>query len=266
MTVGPAPDASPSGPGREPAPEVERTVRIIGAGRAGGSFALALAEVGWLPELVVRGVPLGAAAHGVDLVLLCVPDASVAEVAAEIEPDDRCVVAHCAGSLTLDALAPHPRRASVHPLVSLPSPTIGAERLRGAWFGVAGDPLAFEVVSDLEGRVVEPPETLRAGYHAAAVVASNHLVALLGQVERIAASVGVPLDAYLELAVGSLANVDALGPAAALTGPVARGDWDTVRSHVVALAPDEREAYLVMAGAAARLVGRELPTDIPRSA
>ncbi len=237
-------------------------VRIVGAGRAGGSFALALAEVGWVPELVVHGVPLGPATRDVELVLLCVPDGSVAEVAAEIVPDERCVVAHCAGSLTLDVLALHPRRASVHPLVSLPSPSIGAERLRGAWFGVAGDPLGARVVSDLGGRAVSPPEEHRGEYHAAAVVASNHLVALLGQVERIAASVGVPLDAYLDLASGSLGNVAELGPAAALTGPVARGDWDTVRAHLVALAPDEREAYLALARAAARLADRDLPGDL----
>jgi len=80
-------------------------------------------------------------------------------------------------------------------------------------------------------------------YHAAAVVASNHLVGLLGQVERMAAGIGVPLGAYLALAAGSLANVERLGPAAALTGPVRRGDWATVERHLAALPTDERAAY-----------------------
>ena len=191
--------------------------------------------------------------------LLCVPDAAVAEVAAEVAPDDGCVVMHCAGSLTLGSLDPHVRRASVHPLVSLPSPSIGAERLRGAWFGVAGDPLARELVGDLGGVVVEPDEERRAEYHAAAVIASNHLVALMGQVERVAAAAGVPLAAYLRLAAGSLDNVAALGPAAALTGPVARGDWDTVRAHLAALSSDERPAYEALAREAARLVGADVP-------
>ena len=237
----------------------DRRVRIVGAGRAGGSFALALGDVGWQVELQLRGVPVGPAAHDVDLLLLCVPDAVVAELAAEVEPDPGAVVAHCAGSLALDVLAPHRRRASVHPLVSLPSPPVGAARLRTAWFGVAGDPLALEVVRDLGGRAVEPPDERRAEYHAAAVIASNHLVALLGQVERVAASVGMPLEPYLELAAGSLDNVREMGPAAALTGPVARGDWDTVRAHLAALAPDERTAYEVLARAAARLVDRDVP-------
>ena len=237
----------------------DRRVRIVGAGRAGGSFALALGDVGWQVELQLRGLPDGPAAHDVDLLLLCVPDAVVAELAAEVEPDPGAVVAHCAGSLALDVLAPHRRRASVHPLVSLPSPPVGAARLRTAWFGVAGDPLALEVVRDLGGRAVEPPDERRAEYHAAAVIASNHLVALLGQVERVAASVGMPLEPYLELAAGSLDNVREMGPAAALTGPVARGDWDTVRAHLAALAPDERTAYEVLARAAARLVDRDVP-------
>jgi len=241
----------------------DRRVRIIGTGRAGGSFALALGEVGWRPELLLRGVPLSSAARGVDLVLLCVPDAAVQEVASEIEPDERCVVAHCAGSLTLDVLDGHVHRASVHPLVALPSPPVGARRLRTATFGVAGDPVGLslvrDLVADLGGRCVEPDESRRVEYHAAAVIASNHLVALLGQVQRVAAKAGVPMEAYLELASGSVANVVELGPAAALTGPVARGDWATVAAHLAALGPDERDAYMALARAAARLVDRELP-------
>ena len=242
---------------------IDRRVRIIGAGRAGGSFALALGEVGWRPELLLRGVPLATAAHDVELVLLCVPDAAVQEVAAEIEPDERCVVAHCAGSLTLDVLDGHVNRASVHPLVALPSPPVGARRLRTATFGVAGDligvALVRDLVADLGGRCVEPDESRRVEYHAAAVIASNHLVALLGQVQRVAARAGVPMEAYLDLASGSVQNVVELGPTAALTGPVARGDWATVAAHLAVLEPDEREAYVALARAAARLAGRELP-------
>lgn len=241
----------------------DRRVRIIGAGRAGGAFALALGEVGWRPELLLRGVPLSAVAHDVELVLVCVPDVAVREVAAEIEPDDRCVVAHCAGSLTLDVLDGHVHRASVHPLVSLPSPPIGARRLRSATFGVAGDAIGLSLVrslvGDLGGRCVEPDESRRVEYHAAAVIASNHLVALLGQVQRVAARAGVPMEAYLDLASGTVQNVGEVGPAAALTGPVARGDWATVAAHLAALDPDERDTYLALARETARLAGRDLP-------
>lgn len=242
---------------------MDPSARIIGPGRAGGSFALALESVGWTVEMPTRSASSADAAVDVDLVLLCVPDAVVEEVAAQIEPSTRSVVAHCAGALTLDVLGAHPRRASLHPLVSLTSAAVGAERLRsGAWFAVAGDPLVRRVVADLGGRVVEPPERRRVEYHAAAVVASNHLVALMGQVERIAADVGVPLEAFLDLAAGSLAGVGDVGAAAALTGPVARGDWATVGAHVMALAPEEREAYVALARAAARLIGVE-PPELP---
>ena len=235
-------------------------VRIVGPGRAGGSFRPALSGAGWDVELLDRGAPVRDAAHEVDLLLLCVPDRAVADVAASVAPEPDAVVAHCAGSLRLDVLDPHPRVASVHPLVALPSAAIGAARLRGAWYGVAGDPIVHRVVSALDGRGVTVDEDHRVEYHAAAVVASNHLVALLGQAERVAAVAGVPLDAYLELARGSLADVADLGPAAALTGPVSRGDWDTVRRHLRALPPEERPAYRALADEAARLAGRRPPT------
>ena len=157
-------------------------------------------------------------------------------------PVEGTVVAHLAGSLGLDVLAPHPRRAALHPLVSLPDAEVGARRLRaGAWFAVAGDPpgslaLMEALVADLGGRSFTVADADRAAYHAAAAIASNHLVALLGQVERVAAGAGVPLEAYLDLVRATLDNVAEMGPAAALTGPVARGDWATVERHRAALA------------------------------
>lgn len=259
--------------------ERARRVRIVGPGRAGGSFARALHAVGWQVEVVAgRGTARRAAgsstqpaadpgAHDptgsdpgddgegpLDLVLLCVPDGAVAAVATSLQVEPEVVVAHCAGSLGLDVLAPAERRASIHPLVALPDAERGAERLQGSWFAVAGDPIAREVVAALGGSAVEVRDDHRARYHAAASIASNHLVALMGQVERVAASVGVPLEAYLALAAGSLDDVAALGPAAALTGPVRRGDLATVQRHLDALPEDEREAYEAMARAAARLV------------
>jgi predicted short-subunit dehydrogenase-like oxidoreductase (DUF2520 family) len=242
-------------------PAGPRSLRVVGPGRAGSALSSALAAVGWtVAEPVRRGDALEGAAAGVDLLVLATPDAAIAAVAAAIEPVERTVVAHLAGSLGLDVLAPHPRRAAVHPLVSLPDADVGARRLRaGAWFAVAGDPpdalaLVEGVVADLGGRSFTVADGDRASYHAAAAIASNHLVALLGQVERVAASVGVPLEAYLDLVRATLDNVTELGPAGALTGPVARGDWATVERHRAALAPDELTAYDAMVAAARRLV------------
>lgn len=230
--------------------------RIIGPGRAGGSLRIALVEVGWRDRGVLGRVDdLSSAAEGVDLLVIATPDAAVAEVAATVSPSATTVVCHLAGSLGLDVLAPHPRRAALHPLIAMPTAEVGAARLQaGAWFAVAGDPIVERVVADLGGRSFRVADEQRGAYHAAAVIASNHLVALLGQAERVARLAGVPLEAYLDLVRVTIDNVAELGPAAALTGPAARGDWDTIRRHLEALPGDERETYEVMVRAARRLV------------
>lgn len=237
------------------------TVRVVGAGRAGRSFAKAIDDlVDWdVIDMRGRGVAIDDAAADVDLVLIATPDTVVADVAAAIRPG-RAVVAHVAGSLGLDVLAPHDRRAALHPLMSLPDAEIGAERLTGGWFAVAGDPLVADLAAALGGRTFEIADDDRALYHAAAAVASNHLVALLGHAQRLGASVGVPADALMALALGSAENAVALGPAAALTGPAARGDEATLVAHRDAIgrrAPRELAAYEAMLAEARRLAAME---------
>ena len=236
-------------------------VRVIGAGRVGRSFAKAIDDlVDWdVIDMRGRGVAIDDAAADVDLVLIATPDTVVADVAAAIRPG-RAVVAHVAGSLGLDVLAPHDRRAALHPLMSLPDAEIGAERLTGGWFAVAGDSLVADLATALGGRTFEIADDDRALYHAAAAVASNHLVALLGHAQRLGASVGVPADALMALALGSAENAVALGPAAALTGPAARGDEATLVAHRDAIgrrAPRELAAYEAMLAEARRLAAME---------
>lgn len=241
--------------------------RVIGRGRAGASLAGALTGVGpsvssgrsgeaiWREAAPLgRGDDLSDAAVGVDLVVIATPDAAIAGVAQAIEPQADTVVIHLAGSLGLDVLAPHPRRGALHPLVSLPSASIGAARLADrAWFAVAGDPLVSRIVEELGGRSFTVADEDRATYHAAAVVASNHVVVLLGQVQRLADRVGVPFDAFLEMTRATVDNVADLGAQAALTGPAARGDRATIERHLAALDPDERVLYEVLSRAAADL-------------
>jgi len=230
-------------------------VRIIGAGRAGTSMARALRSVGHTVDgPLARGAELAQAADEVDAVIIATPDGQISEVARAIRPSMSCVVLHLSGSLGLDVLGAHPLRAALHPLVPLPTAELGAERLvSGVTFAVAGDPLAAELVASLGGTMVTVADDDRARYHAAACVAANHVVALLGQVERIAASAGLPVDAFLDLARCAVDDVAVLGPKRALTGPAARGDWATLERHLEAIPASERAGYRAGVGLALEL-------------
>lgn len=221
------------------------TVRFVGPGRAGRSLAAALSAAGWdVAGLWGRRQPVAGAADGVEALVLSVPDDRVAEVAQAVRPSPACAVLHLSGSLGLDVLAAHPRRGGLHPLVPLPDPERGAARLAGGVaFAVAGDGMARAMAVSLHGTVLEVADGNRPLYHAAASVAANHLVGLMGQVERVAAAAGLPLEAFLPLARAALDDVAAVGPRRALTGPAARGDWATVERHLAALSPEERSAY-----------------------
>jgi len=238
-------------------------VVVVGAGRAGGALVMALSAAGWtVSGPVRRGDDLAASVRGADVVVIATPDDAVAGVSASLVGAVDAVVMHLSGSLGLEVLDGHQRRGCVHPLVSLPSPEVGAKRLVGAWFAVAGDPVTVDIVDALRGRYVTVADDHRAAYHAAACIAANHLVALLAQVERVAATAGVPLDTYMDLVRTTVDNVAELGCAAALTGPAARGDESTIARHREALAPDELEAYDAMMRSAQRLAGRPV-TDVP---
>jgi predicted short-subunit dehydrogenase-like oxidoreductase (DUF2520 family) len=237
------------------------TFRIIGPGRAGRSLLVALDGVGGFESRGALGRHdcVADAAQGVDLLIIATPDDAVARVASRVRPVPTTAVVHLSGSLGLDVLVDHHRRGSLHPLMPLPNPVIGAERLAsGITFAVAGDPVVGRVAEALGGRVVEVDDRDRASYHAAASIAANHLVALIGQVERVAATIGLPLEAFAGLLHAATDDALALGPRRALTGPAVRGDWETVERHRTALAGmaghrNELAAYDAMVGLARRL-------------
>jgi predicted short-subunit dehydrogenase-like oxidoreductase (DUF2520 family) len=216
-----------------------------------------------------RGDVVSDAAVGADVVVIATPDAAVAAIAAAIDPVATNVVLHLSGSLGLDVLGRHPRRGGLHPLVPLPDPDRGAVRLRsGVGFAVAGDPVARSMALALGGQVVEVDDRSRAAYHAAASIAANHVVALMGQVERVAGVAGLPLAVFSGLVGAALEDAMALGPAAALTGPAARGDWETIARHRAVLAgmaqgPSELDAYDAMVDQARRLVDDPAPVVEP---
>jgi predicted short-subunit dehydrogenase-like oxidoreductase (DUF2520 family) len=263
----------------------DRTLALIGPGRAGTTIALALRAIGWTVTAVARrapdaqstatataalascAAPVSDAARGAELVLVATPDRDIEDTIAAAGPAiaPGALIVHLAGSRGLDvfddlrATRTDVRVGALHPLQSFPNTTVGLDRLPGSWAAVAGDPAVSELARSLGLRTFGLADADRVRYHTAAVVASNHLVSLLGQVERLAASCGVPFDAFGPLVVACVENAFALGPADALTGPVARGDLSTVEAHLRALDPAEREAYRALAREAARLTGHRDP-------
>jgi predicted short-subunit dehydrogenase-like oxidoreductase (DUF2520 family) len=202
----------------------------------GEALASALAAAG----IPVRG-PLGRGADGADaaIVLLCVPDREIAAAAAELVPGG--LVGHVSASAPLELLAPH-ERFSLHPLLSV----VGAgAQFAGAVCAVDGStPRALGVAFALAGklgmraRVVAPAD--RPLYHAAATAASNFLVTVEDLAERLAERVGLDRAALVPLVRATVDNWAGAG-ARALTGPIARGDEETVerqRAAVMRSAPE----------------------------
>ena len=224
------------------------SVDVIGAhGRVGRAVSARLAERG----LVAAGRPS-------DVVLLCVPDRAIAEVAAGIEPGPW--VAHVSGGTPLAALAPHVRRFSLHPLQSFTLDR-GAEQLDGAWAAVSGESDdALAVATSLAEVLGLRPFTLaderRALYHAGAAIASNYLVTLRRAAGELLAGAEVPPEALDPLMRRVIEN------GFQLTGPIERGDWETVERHRAAIAehaPELLESY----DALARLTRVEVEQGAP---
>jgi predicted short-subunit dehydrogenase-like oxidoreductase (DUF2520 family) len=233
---------------------------LVGPGRAGRAVCEALAAAGWTVGAVVGRGDDPAAVAGSDLVVVAVPDGAVATVAAALgrHVGPETLVVHLSGALGVDALAGLPCRVgALHPLQTLAGGPDDAARLRGTWFAVEGDAAVGELARACGGQPFAVGD--RARYHATAVVASNHLVALLGQAERLAAAAGVPVAALWPLVERTVENVRERGAAAALTGPVARGDAGTVARHLAALPADELATYRALAHEALRLSGRHDP-------
>lgn len=198
----------------------------------GAALATALGDAG----VSVRG-PLGrgADAGGATLVLLCVPDREIAAAAAALAPG--AIVGHVSASAPMELLAPH-ERFTLHPLLSV----LGAgARFAGAACAIDGStPSALAAARALGQRlgmrVRVIPAADRALYHAAASAASNFLITVEGLAERLAAPLGLDRNALAPLVRATVDNWAASGARAALTGPIARRDEDTVRRQRAAVA------------------------------
>lgn len=226
------------------------SIHIVGArGRVGSTVSARLTE---------RRVALASASP--ELVLLCVPDRAIAEVAAELPVGPW--VAHVSGATSLAALDPHTRRFSLHPLQSF-SKERGPEQLDGAWGAVSAETdearaVARWLAETLGLRPFDLDDAKRAAYHAGAAVASNYLVTLRAAARSLLDAAGAPPEALDPLIRG------VLDTGFELTGPIARGDWETVERHLAVIRaerPELEELYVVLAEATARVAGRELPSD-----
>ena len=213
---------------------IERA-HVIGAGRVGSALAARLRE---------RGLDL--AGHDPELVILCVPDRAIAEVAAATPPGPW--LAHVSGATPLAALAPHVRRFSVHPLQTFTRGR-GAEQLDGAFAAVTAETEEAREVGAWLARTLglEPFELAdekRAAYHAGAAIASNYLVTLRRAAGSLFEAAGAPPEALDPLMRRTIENDFEL------TGPMSRGDWETVDAHVAAIRAErpELEALYVTLG------------------
>jgi predicted short-subunit dehydrogenase-like oxidoreductase (DUF2520 family) len=221
-------------------------VGVVGAGRLGTALVAALREAG----VAVEGpFGRGEVPAGCDAILLCVPDSEIAAAAATVA-GAAPLVGHTSGATPMSALEPGGGATfGLHPLQTFAEGS-GPEAFVGAGCAIAGstpEALAFAaaLARTLGMTPFEIDDEGRAAYHAAASVAANFLVTLHDAAERIAAGAGLEAEEaralLMPLVRQTADNVAELGPAAALTGPIARGDDATVaaqRRAIEATAPE----------------------------
>jgi len=287
----------------------DSAVGIIGPGRAGVGLALALARAGYLVRLYGRRQqaipdPLELTVGAADappppawlaqagVVILAVRDDAIrplAEALARgggVRPEH--VVLHLSGVQGQEALGSLvPSRAalgSLHPLQTIADPERAPERLRGAWAAVEGMPLALDAAERLARALGMRPFRLtgkaKAIYHAGAVFASNYFVVVEAVAQRLLRHAGLSdaeaWQALRPLVEGTLENLLHQQPMDALTGPVVRGDYATIRRHLASLTKDDALLYRALGRAALELaekrgmdeataarVADALATDLP---
>ena len=223
---------------------------VVGAGRLGTVLAEALSDA---PALR-RGEPIPASA---EVVLLTVPDGRIAE-AARTGP----LLGHCSGATGLDVFAGR-EAFSLHPLMSVPAGSVPAV-LRGAGAAVDGtSDRALAIANALAERLgmiaTHVAAEDRAAYHAAGAIASNFLVALEACAERLAATAGISRRQLAPLVLATAHQWAELGPEAALTGPIARGDEGTIERHRAVIAertPELLPVWTELAAVTRAVAGR----------
>jgi predicted short-subunit dehydrogenase-like oxidoreductase (DUF2520 family) len=247
----------------------------VGAGRVGATLAVAMTRAGWpvvgiasrdasraarFLELVPRAIRRAPQAllDEVDLLFLTVPDDALGDVAAGLRLYGGQAIVHTSGALPATVLAPALAAGSMagsfHPLVAFADVDRSLAALRGSTIAIEGDPallgLLADLATDLGAQPVRLPPGAKAAYHAAAVLSAGGFIGLLDAIAEVGRGAGLDeagsLAIYAPLIRQALANAESMGIAAALTGPLLRGDVGTVRDHLDAirrLAPGAMELY-----------------------
>jgi predicted short-subunit dehydrogenase-like oxidoreductase (DUF2520 family) len=260
------------------------SVTIVGAGRLGAALALRLASAGYnISEIITRGnrqslsdakqlarkvetqvLTFQEAELTAGLVWFCVPDAEISKAATALLSHKwkGKIVVHSSGVLTSDVLSPLRQKgghiASAHPLMTFVRSTL--PELEGVPFAIEGDPIALRavrrVIHDLGGNSIPVRKQDKIAYHTFATMICPLLVSLLAAAEQTAALAGMSAaDArrrIMPILRQTLANYGKCGPSGAFSGPIVRGDTETVRAHLRALdqIPDAKRAYVALAQAA----------------
>ncbi|MGI5875212.1 MAG: Rossmann-like and DUF2520 domain-containing protein [Dethiobacteria bacterium] len=242
-----------------------KTISIIGAGNVGKVLGYALKEKGYrilaataktqasretaarLLDCAVFDDPAKAAADA-EIVFITTPDRLIEEVCEQMAARDAFkkgqLVLHTSGahssSVLLSASKEGAQVISFHPLQTFPGFEVGIRSLPGTYYAVEGDkeayPVAEELVTALEGKMLSIPTEMKALYHAAACVACNYLSSLMDMAflmyEPMGISAGQAMEALSPLIDSTLKNIKELGTEKALTGPIARGDLPTISAHL----------------------------------
>lgn len=252
------------------------SVSIVGVGRLGGAFAVALARAGFtihdlvfretcVPEAVLaavngsaRAVPLGELGEfRSSAVLITTPDDTIAAAARTlaVHKGNLSVALHASGALSSAALAPLASAGiavgSIHPLVSVSDPLNGSAAFQGSYFCVEGDELALRfgrsVIDKLGGIGFSIDSGLKPLYHAAAVMSAGHMVALFDTAVEVLRQCGPDAEtarsALLTLMRSTVDNLECQDIDSSLTGPFSRADLATVRLHLDALERSVAEEY-----------------------
>lgn len=243
-------------------------IAIIGAGNVGITLGASLKKRGYnvagvisrTPESAKRGAEIiGTEGYTelfpllqeANIVFITTPDRVIAQVCSKIVEaggiKEGDLVIHTSGSHSSDILTPARERGgvvmSVHPLQTIPSPEAGIRNLPGSYFAVEGDERGISFVRDMiesfEGHLVKIPTEMKPLYHASACVVSNYFVAIirlgLKMMEQIGLNKDEALTALLPLIQGTMTNIEKVGVPEGLTGPIARGDYSTIKDHLLVI-------------------------------